>query len=691
MLDTPRFFDRDLSWLAFNGRVLNEAEREHTPLIEKIKFLSIFSSNLDEFYRVRMPVLLALDKLSKKAKSDVSVDENLLETAVSTITGQLDCYGKVLKECIIPGLKKHNVEFLYDQKIPTQLKPEMADYFVSQVMGFIQIVDLNTNVINFFPENNQLYFLVSFDEDLTRNYIINIPSSALPRFKTFALKDKTYIVFLDDIIRENLNWLFPGHKVSPYSFKITRNADIDLKDEYKGNLADEIEKQLSKRDFGLATRFLYQPGIEEDDFEQLVSKLNLRKANLVEGGRYHNLKDLADFPYQNPELENESWKKIMYPKITEGETLHEAILQRDILINPPYQSYESVLRFFNESATHPDVEEIYTTLYRVARDSKIVNALISASKNGKKVSVLVELKARFDEENNIKWAKKMKSAGIDIIYSVTALKVHAKIALVKRKVDGRSVYTGLLATGNFNETTANFYTDHILMTANKHLLREMELLFMFLEKKTKPEEPLPIKFKHLLVAQFNLQQRFLALIQREIENAKAGKPAGILIKLNNLEEKVLIEKLYEASANGVRIHLIIRGICRLVAGAKNLSENITVTRIVDRYLEHGRVFVFENDGKQEVYAGSADWMNRNIYRRIEVCFPIYDQTIKSQLVQMLNIQLMDNINAVTIDQDMQNISIKTGRKNHRSQHEIYQLLQKTANEQVLKTAKVNAD
>ncbi|RZL28267.1 MAG: polyphosphate kinase 1, partial [Pedobacter sp.] len=337
-------------------------------------------------------------------------------------------------------------------------------------------------------------------------------------------------------------------------------------------------------------------------------------------------------------------------------------------------SYDAILRFFNEAATDPKVQEIYITLYRVASDSKIVNALISAAKNGKKVSVLVELKARFDEANNIKWAKKMKEAGVKISYSVTALKVHAKIALVKRQNGLRTSYVGLLATGNFNETTANFYTDHILMTANSDLLREMELLFIFLAKRVKPSDTEFIQYNHLLVAQFNLQETFLALITQEMENARAGKKAEITIKLNNLEEKVLINKLYEASNAGVKVNLIVRGICRLIPGVKDLSENISVTRIVDRYLEHGRVFVFHNLGDTKIYLGSADWMNRNIYRRIEVCFPVLDEDIKKQLLAMLALQLQDNLKAVKIDSDMKNMPVANKNEPIQSQYRIYQLL-----------------
>ncbi|SFH03657.1 polyphosphate kinase 1 [Pedobacter insulae] len=674
------FHQRDLSWLSFNERVLLEATDKHVPLLERIKFLSIYSSNLDEFYRVRMPVLLALAKLSKKEKNHIALPEGLLTTANQTIHRHQQTYGEILSKSIIPELHNHHINFLYGMPIPEDLTEETSGYFLSQVLAFLQPVTLDSRKSDFFPNNNELYFLITLNAEENESVVIlNIPSNNLPRFYKITKNEQTFIVFLDDIIRYNLPLLFPDEEITGcYSFKITRTAEIDLKDEYSGNLAEQIEKQLQKRDFGLATRFLYQSGAGEQVMALLIEKLNLQKANQVEGGRYHNLKDLSSFPVYNPALENERWARIAYPPLAKNQPLYQQIFKKDILINSPFQAYDSVLRFFNEAATDKQVEEIYITLYRVASDSKIVNALISAAKNGKKVFVLVELKARFDEANNIKWAKKMTEAGVTIIYSVTALKVHAKIALVKRKIATRSVYTGLLATGNFNETTANFYTDHILMTSHPGLMREMELLFIFLAKRVKPTDPKLISFNYLFVAQFNLQERFLALIDREIAHAKQGIPASIVIKLNNLEEKTMISKLYEASRTGVKIRLIIRGICRLVAGLNGMSENIIVTRIVDRYLEHGRIFVFENGGEEEIYMGSADWMNRNIYRRIEVCFPVFDEDIKKEIKSMLNLQLTDNVKAVTINDKMINIPTVTKGEVNQSQYRIYELLKSKA-------------
>ncbi|WP_186462375.1 polyphosphate kinase 1 [Pedobacter suwonensis] len=668
------FFNRDLSWLKFNERILMEAERSTVPLLERIKFLAIFSSNLDEFYRVRMPVLLALEKLSNKEDNDIRIDDHLLTAANQLISDQQQRYGKVLQSDLIPLLKENQINLIYGEPFPADIQKSTTRYFLSQVMAFLQPVYVNASS-DFFPSNNELYFLISLKtKEDAEVVILNIPSNQLPRFYKVESGDQTFVVFLDDIVRFHLDRVFPQAEVTGcYSFKITRDAELDLNDEYPGNLSEQLEKQLMKRDLGLATRFLHQPGIPANVFELLKKLFNLKKANRIEGGRYHNLKDFMAFPVSLPKLSNQNWPKICNTDWIDG-SLTEAIYKNDIIIHTPYQSYDSVLRFFNEAAIDAEVREIYVTLYRVASDSKIVNALISAAKNGKKVTVLVELKARFDEANNIKWAKKMKDAGVDIIYSVTALKVHAKVALVKRQIGNRMRYAGLFATGNFNESTAAFYTDHILMTANKEMLREVELLFIFLAKRVKPSSPDQIKFNHLLVAQFNLQQVFLNLIDREIEHARQGKPSGITIKMNNLEEKVLINKLYEASSTGVKIDMIVRSICRLIPGVAGMSENIKVTRIVDRYLEHGRVFIFNNLGKNDVYLGSADWMNRNIYRRIEVCFPVYNEQIKKEIMDIIEIQKQDNVQAVCIAENMDNIPVQADQKLVSSQYAIYEFL-----------------
>jgi polyphosphate kinase len=664
-----RYFNRDISWLSFNERVLLEASKDDVPLLERINFLSIYSSNLDEFYRVRIPALMALQKIKKGDAGE------LLQEVTEKVQQQLEKYGDILTRQLIPLLKEKAVHLIYNEPVPESIQQATQEYFLSQLLAFLQPERLPGG--NFFPENNRLYIAAVLEEkDEERTFIINIPSGQLPRFFETEDNGTRYIVFIDDIIKENLSFIFPGAAVKgAYSFKITRDAELDLQDEYEGDIAEKIERQIVKRDQGFATRFLYSPGMPEHLLAQLIATFNLTNASVVEGGMYHNLKDLSSFPLKDPALAYPKWPAAR-KKINGAQRVFNEIALNDIMLHTPYQDYELVLRFFNEAAIDRDVEEIYVTLYRIAGDSRIASALISAAKNGKGVTVFVELKARFDEANNIRWAKKMKEAGVRIIYSIPGLKVHAKVALVKKRKDKRTKYYGLLATGNFNESTARFYTDHILMTANKEMLRELELLFIYLAKRKKSAKHHDIEFKHLLVAQFNLQKRFFEMIEREIQFAKQGLKAVITIKLNNLEEKLLINKLYEASNAGVIVNLLVRGICRIIPGVSDMSENISVKRIVDRYLEHGRLFWFHNNGREEMYAGSADWMNRNIYRRIEVCFPIYDEEIKKELQDIITIQLKDNIAAVNVTEQSTDAIVATPEEKIRSQEIIYQMLKR---------------
>ncbi|MCU7552167.1 polyphosphate kinase 1 [Chitinophagaceae bacterium LB-8] len=673
------FFNRDISWLSFNERVLLEASKTNVPIMERIKFLSIYSSNLDEFYRIRMPALMALHKLHKKDNIQKSVKRHYpdIEFQVKGVVQlQLDFFGKVLTQQLIPSLKETGFYLLYDEPIPDEIKPQTTEYFFSEILAFLQIVNASRSGQNFFPENNKLYLAIIVEGKNGEEFIIvNVPSSDLPRFYSVKVRQVEYIVFIEDIIKENIGEVLKDYTVKAcFNLKITRDAELNIDDEFSGDIADKIEKQIQKRDFGLATRFLYEPVSPMKFVNTAVSVMRIPNAIMVRGGRYHNLKDLLFLPIKASHFSYPKMHPISLCSAHVKESLLLQLLKKDIIIHTPFHSYNPVLRFFNEASIDESVEEIAVTLYRVASDSRIANALISAAKNGKKVSVFVELKARFDEANNLKWSKKMKEAGIKIIYSIPTLKVHAKIALVKMRKNEMVKFFGLLATGNFNESTARYYTDHILLTSNSALLQEAEMLFHFLSKREKPTKDRFIPFNFLLVGQFNLIQRFIDLIDNEIENAKNGRPAKIIIKLNNLEEKVLISKLYDASNAGVKIFLLVRSICCLIPGISGMSENITVRRIVDRYLEHGRVFIFHNNGKEDVYLGSADWMNRNIYRRIEVCFPIYDEAIKQELIKIINIQLQDNTQAVLIDDALRNNELFPDSTSVRSQEEIYNFL-----------------
>ncbi|HVF81484.1 MAG TPA: polyphosphate kinase 1 [Flavisolibacter sp.] len=667
------FFDRDLSWLSFNERVLMEAGREDVPLLERFNFLSIYSSNLDEFYRVRMPALAALHKLYKKDQVEEREAEqhaDVVKAAREIIQQQLERYGATLHS-LIPQLEQYGIVLHYGTDLPEEIAPAVTHYFFTEVLAFLHPVRLSENGPAFFPENNLLYMAVygTGAQDENDLLLVNVPTGDLPRFFKVEAGGKQHIVFLEDIIKAHLNVLPGIDAKGACNFKITRDAELNLDDEYTEDMAAKIERQIAKRDKGFATRLLYEPGLPEKAKNLLLTNFHLSESVAIEGGRYHNLKELVSLPLSLPELKYKKWPAVQYP-VLGNSWLLDLIKERDVMLHTPYHSYDAVLRFFNEAAINANTEHIFLTMYRVASDSRIVNALLSAAGNGKKVTVLIELKARFDEENNIKWAKRLKKTGVAVLYTTAKLKVHAKIALVKMKKDSPNRYAGLLATGNLNESTARFYTDHILMTTNEAMLEEVEKLFRSFEEKQKT----PIDFSHLLVAQHNLQPMLLQLIDQEIYNVRAGGPGRITIKLNNLEERVLIRRLYDASNAGVQIDLIVRGICCLVPGVEGQSKNIRVHRIVDRYLEHGRVYIFYNNGHNNVWLGSADWMTRNIYRRVEVCFPVYDEGLKKEVLRLLDIQLRDNVQAVEITDTLQNKPVEINGQPIHSQREIYTLL-----------------
>jgi polyphosphate kinase len=660
------FLNRDLSWLSFNHRVLLEAADTSVPLYSRIQFLSIFSSNLDEFFRVRMPSIYAFTSI--KAKKTSLRDEypaDLAAEVKSMVQKQLEEYGRILTTQILPELRENGIHLYYGDGIKEEHKDAVREFFLSRVLSFLQPIILKKeNQPNVFLENNYLYFIVyieSLVEPGNPAYaLLNIPSDQLPRFSELEkIDDKNYILFIDDVIRENLSEVFPGYKIhDAYSVKITRDAELNIVDEFAGDIADKIEKQLSKRDIGTSTRFLFDKRMPGEIREFVLNYFSVYEDEMVEGGRYHNLKDLGSLP--NPsgrKLTYDNWPSVPHPDFSYQDSIFKIIGEGERLLHLPYHSYNYILRFFNEAAIDPAVKEIYVTLYRVAANSHIVNALISAAKNGKKVTVFVELKARFDEANNLRWSKKMKEAGVKIINSIPGLKVHAKIALVSRGEEKEMNYYSLLATGNFNETTGRFYTDHVFFTSKKEFSIELQQLFLYLQSRQQPEEYGKITFKHLLVSQFNLVKRFKKMIDREIENAKNGIPAQIVIKVNNLQEREMVEKLYEASNAGVKIELIVRSICCVAPGIAGQSENITIRRIVDRYLEHARIFLFYNNGEIEIYMGSADWMSRNLHSRIEVVFPVYEEKLKKELIDILQLQISDTEKAVLVKADYSNEKI----------------------------------
>lgn len=686
MSTTPyTYLNRDLSWLSFNERVLQEAADPTVPLYNRFLFLSIFSSNLDEFFRVRMPAIMAFSGLhTKKISLEEEYPGGLVEEVQHTVFNQLEEFGRILRNELIPGLKQQQIYFCYDEPFPLHHKETCRSYFLSSVMSFLQPINLGQQQPgSVFLENNTLYFIIQSEQadtpGLINAYLLNIPSAPLPRLQELTAGEGwTSILFLDDIIRESLPLILPGQRIiGAWSIKLTRNADMNLEDEFIGDLAEKIEKQLEKREAGPATRLLVDSSVPETVRQFILGFFELDPREMINGGRYHNLKDLSALPIaKRPGLSQEAWLPLPHPGFSLEVPVIENIRKADQLLHLPYHAYHPILRFFNEAALDPAVREIYITLYRVAPDSHIVNALMSAARNGKQVTVFVELKARFDEANNLKWSKRMKAAGIKLISSIPNLKVHAKVAMIRREEEGRLVDYCYLGTGNFNELTGKFYTDHGFFTASKAIGQELELLFSYLQSRKQPEQYGKIPFSRLLVSQFNMVKKFDKLVRHEISCAKEGRPAGITIKLNNLQERSMINRLYEASVSGVKINLLVRGICCLAPGVAGQSENITVTRIVDRYLEHARVFVFHNDGDPLYFLGSADWMNRNLHSRIEVCFPIEDPDLKAELEKILDFQLRDTVKAIQLTSELKNHRRITSEPALQAQLEIYQWIRK---------------
>ncbi len=682
-------YNRDLSWLGFNLRVLEQAADAEVPLFERLKFLSIFSSNLDEFFRVRYPGVAAMSVLSHKTIESIDgAEEDISEKVQDEINGQLKIFGTILHDEVLPLLKENGIVFYYNMPIRQEHLREVREIFLSKVLSFIQPIYLDgKSEENFIPENNYLYLVITLQDEQegsVKQAIVNIPSNKLNRF--FALspvEDFKYVIFLDDIIRENLQYIFPLQNIlGVFSIKLNRDAELNLTDEFSGSLLHKIEKNLRKRDFGPPSRFLYQEGMPGNLQMFLASIFNVEIDDMFEGGRYHNLRDLSKFPDFGKKLTYPEQPSLPVADVLETGDIFNKLLQDDLLLHVPYQSYNPVLSFFNQAAVDIEVTDIYITLYRVAEESHIVNALISAAKNGKTVTAFIELKARFDEANNIKWGRTMKNAGVKIIYSLPELKVHSKIALVRKKRGAGKQSFAVLSTGNFNEITAQFYTDHVLLTTDKQIVDELLKLFKFLGTKVLPGKKNQLKFESLLVAQFNMVDELEKLIKKETDKAKRGEPALIRIKVNNLEEPEFINMLYKASKAGVEIQLIVRSICCIVPGLQVESENIMVKRIVDRYLEHSRLLFFGAGEDPETIMGSADLMTRNLRHRIEVYVRIKAQSCRNELLQYFKIQWQDNDRSVILLPDFKQIPTREhpttstpGVKKINAQQEIYHYLQ----------------
>jgi polyphosphate kinase len=634
--------NRDISWLKFNNQLLLEAAASNVPLLERFKFLSIHASNLDEFFSIRYPVVQAMANLNERSQKKLSKEfpPNTNIEVKAEIERQLTETGKLLESLLI-DLEREGIVLYYNRPLQKEHEKEVSNIFLSEVLAFLQPIHIRADLEStFHPEHNKIYFIVSIKDAATGaldHYILNIPSDHLGRFYELEDIDNTkYIIFIDDIIKNNIQHVFRGFDINGiYSIKFNRDAEVDLEDDLTRNILKKVEKQLKKRESAPLSRFLYQYDMPANLLLYMRSIFKIEEPYVFAGGKYHNLRDLIKLPVHIKALNYVKWPSIPPAILPTPDKLFSTLNKSDVLLHLPYQSYNIVLSFFNQAAVDPSVEEIFITLYRVAPDSLILNSLISAVKNGKKVTAFVELKARFDEVNNINWSKKMNDAGINVIYSIPGIKVHSKIALVVRNDHGKTKMYSIMGTGNFNEDSAAIYTDHILLTANKQMNAELLMLFRFLEQRTIPENKDLLEFKHLCVSQFNLVSCLEQYIGKEIQRAKKGKNAFIRIKLNNLEDPGMVDMLYKAAKAGVTIQLIVRGICTLVP---DVHPNISLKRIVGRYLEHTRVIIFGEPGKEEILFGSADWMTRNLHRRIEVYVPVVNNVYKQELIDYFNLQ-----------------------------------------------------
>ncbi|MDR1454949.1 MAG: polyphosphate kinase 1 [Tannerella sp.] len=668
------YFKRDVSWLSFNYRVLLEAGDRTSPVYRRLLFLSIYASNLEEFYEIRVAEHRGAIMRGNYAAESVEAIEATLEEITAEVNRQQQAFYRLFHEDVLPELRRQGI-YLYQEARPKPFHEAFVrNYFDEEVFPFLSPVTVEEGIRTFIRDR-RLYLVVRMRKKTTLEphyMLIKIPYAKVPRFVPLpAHGNVNYYMFIDDIIRVNLPSVFPGYEMAGcYSIKISRDADIYLEEENPENMLQTIRRKVEKRKIGALSRFMYDSAMPPDFLATVCTLFGIAEEDLVLGGRYMNLQDLSRFPRPKDDRPAQAAPPPMrVPCLDRMASVFRAVEKRDVLLHFPYQSFDYLIGFLTEAALDPEVEEIKITQYRVAEHSAVIDALIGAAGNGKRVTVFVELKARFDEENNMSTAERMEQAGIRIIYSIPGLKVHAKVAVILRRA-GLPGFA-YLSTGNFNETTAKIYSDMALLTCHSAIVAEVRQVFSVLES-----EPVQPHFHHLLVARFNMVPELERMIRREIDHVKAGRKGRIILKMNGLHDEQMIDELYRASESGVEIDLIVRGICCLVPG-QPYSRHIRITRIVDMYLEHARVWYFYNDGAEEVYLSSADWMNRNLRRRIETAFPILERSLRREILDILHIQLCDNVKACFIDERLHNVfkcDLATGQPPIRAQEAIYEYI-----------------
>lgn len=673
------YVDKELSWLSFNERVLQEAEDKSVPLIERIRFLGIFSNNLDEFYKVRFSDVKRRILINQQRDKDD--DSKHLLSKMQTKAHKLNLrFDEVYNELILE-MARRRIFLVNELQLTERQQKWVKKYFKKQVLPHITPFILNDEIdVLQFLKDEYAYIVADLKKQEDSQYaLLEIPTDHLPRFVMLPEqkgKRRKTIILLDNIIRYCLDDLFRGffdyEELNGYAMKMTRDAEYDLSHEVEHSLLEQMSEGVSQRLTAMPVRFIYERDMPEAMLTTLCEKLGISNYDsLLPGGRYQNFKDFIGFPNVGREyLENKPLPALRCADFDGYDNLFDAIRTKDILLYFPYHTFDHITEWVRQASFDPKVISIKINIYRVAKDSRLMNSLIDAVHNGKQVTVVVELQARFDEKANIEWSKILTDNGVQVVFGAPGLKIHSKLLLISRRESNEIRRYAHVGTGNFHEKTAQIYTDFSLLTADQVLTDEVRSVFEYIQNPYRP-----VKFNHLIVSPRNSRKQIYRLVDAEIANAKAGKRAELTLKINNLVDKGLINKLYGASNAGVQIRMIVRGMCSLVPGIKNASENIKIISIVDRFLEHPRVIITHNNGDPQVYISSADWMTRNIDHRIEVTAPVKDERLKQRIINIINIQFTDNVKARLIDKDMNNHYVARGnRKKVRSQLAIYDYL-----------------
>ena len=679
-----KYVNKEISWLSFNARVLQEAMDKNVPLLERLKFLGIYSSNLDEFFSVRIANLKKM--ITNEISSQQLFGESpklVLDKVLSKVQKQHHTFDKTLTK-VQHQLKDHDIHFIDETQLSQNQQNFVQNYFETKVRS--RLIPIMLDNIKKFPylKNAVIYLLVSMsqttDPNNSKHALIEVPADVLPRFVLLPTENKQkYVIMLDDVIRYNLKDIFKIFKYdtfAAYTLKLTKDAELDLEDNIRTSMFEKISKSIKSRESGDIVRLIYDKNIPENFLTYILHQTKLTEfQSIVSGNRYHNARDMINFANSGnypQELQYTPITPLHHPAFQYHSSIFHCIRKQDILLHFPFQSFHSFVDLLREAAIDPKVKSIKMTIYRLADQSDVVNALMNALLNGKSVTVILELQARFDEEANIQWAKKLEKRGANLISSIPGMKVHSKLCLISRRTKGKKERFAVISTGNFNESTAKYYTDHALFTNNPVITKEIKKVFEMLTKSFQI-----FRFRHLLVSPFYMRNKLSELINNEIKLAKMGKKAEINIKVNNFNDKSMTDRLYRASKEGVKIRMIVRSICSVVPGIVNISENIEIHSIVDKYLEHSRIFWFHNDGADNIYISSADIMVRNLDNRVEVAIPIIDDNIKQELKDYFNMQFYDNQKSRYVNHKEENKYYRKNSKNPvRFQTDFYEYLKK---------------